>query len=49
MTIKEQVWDILESGGKEKRKDESTGEKVKRAELIDWIKAKQASRNKTNA
>jgi histidyl-tRNA synthetase len=44
VTVKEQRWDINESGVKEKRKDESTGEKVKRAELVDWLVSKGARR-----
>ncbi|PVG01741.1 histidyl-tRNA synthetase [Serendipita vermifera] len=40
VTVKEQVWDINESGVKEKRKDEGTGTKIKRAELVEWLVSK---------
>ncbi|KAG8807249.1 Cytoplasmic and mitochondrial histidine tRNA synthetase [Serendipita sp. 399] len=44
VVVKEQVWDIAESGVKEKRKDERTGEKVKRDGLVDWLVAKGVKR-----
>jgi len=44
VTVKEQRWDINENGVKEKRKDEGTGEKIKRAELVDWLVTKGAKR-----
>ncbi|KIM31972.1 hypothetical protein M408DRAFT_327352 [Serendipita vermifera MAFF 305830] len=44
VTVKEQRWDITESGSKEKRKDEGTGEKVKRDELVGWLLARGAKR-----
>ncbi|KAG8754615.1 Cytoplasmic and mitochondrial histidine tRNA synthetase [Serendipita sp. 396] len=40
VVVKEQVWDITEHGTKEKRKDEGTGTKIKRDELVDWLVAK---------
>jgi len=44
VTVKEQRWDIDENGVKEKRKDESTGEKVRREELVEWLLTKGARR-----
>jgi len=44
VTVKEQRWDVVEGGGKEKRKDEGTGEKVKRDELVDWLINRGAKR-----
>lgn len=45
VTVKEQRWDITEGGSKEKRKDEGTGEKVKRDELVGWLVARGARRS----
>jgi hypothetical protein len=42
--VKEQRWDVIEGGGKEKRKDEGTGEKVKRDELVQWLLHRGAKR-----
>jgi hypothetical protein len=44
VTVKEQVWDINENGVKEKRKDESTGTKIKRVELVEWLVSKGVKR-----
>lgn len=44
VVVKQQVWDVTGAGTKEKRKDESTGEKVKRDELVEWLAARGAKR-----
>ncbi|CCA73671.1 probable HTS1-histidine--tRNA ligase, mitochondrial [Serendipita indica DSM 11827] len=48
VVVKQQVWDINDAGTKEKRKDESTGEKVKRDELVEWLVARGAKRALAN-
>lgn len=44
VTVKEQRWDITEGGTKEKRKDEGTGEKIQREQLVEWLVARGARR-----